>query len=110
MSVLAKIIVSQRERIDFLKKHDTKQYRDSLIDNDEMRFLYCKYIEDREEVWSGIATDRWIVDYCVAIKDRKEMWLKLTEPGWIHVYISNCGSRPELQEVLRKHVANANSL
>ena len=36
----------------------------NLLDNDESRFKYCRFVEDKKEVWQKIESSRFCYFYC----------------------------------------------
>ena len=79
-------LVSIGEIINFLRNNDSKQFRDKLLTTDELKYLYCRDIKDRQEVWGQITDPKWAYWYCKDIEDRPEVRKCITKPYWLQKY------------------------
>lgn len=83
MVALAEMMFSDSKSfIRFFKKNSTAEHRKAVLTTDKLRYFYCRWVEDLENVWSEITEDRWLYAYCVTIKDRSSVNGKITSEQW----------------------------
>ena len=80
--MIDKLFDDREAFVDYFKKNDSQETRDSIIKTDKLRYWYCGWVEDREEVWVGITSDEYRYWYCKDVEDRKELWSKITDDEW----------------------------
>ena len=83
--------------VNYFKKNDSLELRKNIIKTDKLRFWYCRWVRDREELWSAISSDKWKYAYCLNVRDCEKVWLTITEDKWISRYCRYVKDRPILK-------------
>ncbi len=66
--------------------HISSEEVSSQIYSDKNKYDYCRLIEDRAEIWQSIRDEYIIFLYCCYVQDREELNMKLKSPRYRKLY------------------------
>lgn len=89
----------------FRNNRKQESWRDvmrAVVQTDKLRYWYCKFVNDEEELWSAIEDMDYCYEYCFWVKPRKELYSKITCDKLILKYLESIGKNILLSSRIKR--------